>query len=51
MPSGSIDLLAIRQGTAAAVDTDAGMWAVAVGQATQFSIEGNRVVEMAELTS
>ena len=42
---------AIRRGTAAAVDTEAGMWAVAVGQAAQYSIEGNRVVELAELIS
>lgn len=42
---------AIRHGAAAAVDTDAGMWAVAVGQAAQVSIEGNRVVEMAEFIS
>lgn len=42
---------AIRQGAAAVVDTDAGMWAVAVGQAAQVSIECRRIVEMAELIS
>ncbi len=41
----------IRQGTAAVVDTDAGLWAVAVGQAAQVSIDSARVVEMSELFS
>lgn len=41
----------IRQGTAAVVDTDAGMWAVAVGQAAQVSIVEQRFVELSELIS